>query len=311
MEGTHMSACRFVRRIAPTTLLLALPVICSAAGALEPTHKPVGALAASSATRVTELSAFCLDRVGNALLCDLRNRTVKLVSPADKLLATYRMPFGPEAIACASDGSIYVGGARGRMAILDRNGKVVRTTKGRPATPMITSITVAGSEVFVAGESNLGYAIFRLDRKLSRSRKIVDELSGCCGQMDIAWSGDRLWVAENGRKRLVAYDRTGKKLKSWSKDGDNDEDLDVFCGCCNPMSLTVGPMGRIYTSESDLGRVKVYDPSGKLQSYVGRAKIDEGCVRTTVRILPDASRVYVLDTDNNVVRVLRVLDGGS
>lgn len=306
-----MSSSRRVRCLAPVVSLLLMSNVCFAAGDLKPTHQQIGALAASSRTRIRELSAFCLDRVGNALLCDLRNKAVKLVSPADSLLATYRIPFGPEAIACAQDGSIYVGGADGRMAILNRNGRVVTTTKRRPATPTITSIALAGSDVFVAGESNLGYAVFRLDRKLSRSRRIVDGLSGCCGQMDIAWSGDRLWVAENGRKRLVAYDRTGKRLKAWAKDGENDEDLDTFCGCCNPMSLTVGPDGLLYTSESDLGRVKVYRPDGTLTSYVGRAKIGEGCVRTTVRMLPDASRVYVLDTDNNVVRVLRPLNGAS
>ena len=46
----------------------------------------------------------------------------------------------------------------------------------------------------------------------SEPKRIVDGLSGCCGQMDIQCCGDDFVVAENSRKRVVRYDSDGKQV---------------------------------------------------------------------------------------------------
>ena len=46
--------------------------------------------------------------------------------------------------------------------------------------------------------------------------------------MDIAWIKGALRVAENGRKRIVSYDRDGKRIGSWAKDNGDDADVETF-----------------------------------------------------------------------------------
>jgi hypothetical protein len=83
------------------------------------------------------------------------------------------------------------------------------------------------------------------------------------------------------------------------------------------MNLCFGPEGELYTAESGLGRIKRYTPDGKFLGLVGyagverfnrRGRLAASCSNITVAVDEDASRIYVLDFKNNIIRILAQTD---
>ncbi|MCX7048314.1 MAG: hypothetical protein NTX50_22870 [Candidatus Sumerlaeota bacterium] len=265
------------------------------------THKEAGALGRRIETKIGELSSLCMDREGNLLACDQKAKVVKVISPEDKLIRTLKLTFAPTAIACASNGDIFAGGEKGEVVRMDKDGKTLKTSIKELPTNEVTSIAVGEkNDLFVTTRSNRGYGVYRSDTDLGEAKKIIDGLSGCCGQMDVTWGGGNLYVAENGYKRIVRYDRDGKKLDQIVKD--NRKDPDWFGGCCNPKNICIAPNGDIFASESE-GRIRRLKADGSCAAEIARVKA-EGCLRVTVAASKDGSRVYMLDSQHNTIRVI-------
>ena len=76
------------------------------------------------------------------------------------------------------------------------------------------------------------------------------------------------------------------------------------------MNLGFGPGGELYTAESGKGRVKRYAADGKflgLVGYVGTRRYESpipACSHIPFAVLPDASRLFVLDLQQKQLRVL-------
>jgi sugar lactone lactonase YvrE len=159
----------------------------------------------------------------------------------------------------------------------------------------MASITISGSDVFVtcAALAGYGYDVWRTDAQFGGAEKIVGDLRGCCGQMDVQASADGVFIAENGRFLVRRLDRDGKALNEWGKSA--RQGLDGFGGCCNPMNVACGPSGEVYTSESETGRIKRFSPAGELLGFIGQADLVPGCKKVTIAVNQDGSRVYMLD----------------
>ncbi|HUT58642.1 MAG TPA: hypothetical protein VNA25_12425 [Phycisphaerae bacterium] len=274
------------------------------AGASQPTHREGKSLCVSPQTKVRLMSCLCLDPNGNVVVCDGTAGLVKVVSPDDKLVATWKPGFAPTAIDVTADGAVYVGGT-GRVAKLDLTGAILKTARaGQDGFPkgQVTSISAAEKDVFVTARGNSGYAVYRFDRDLTGGKEVVTGLRGCCGQMDIKFHDGRLYVAENSRKRIVIYDRDGKTLGQWGRTDRTDSV--AFGSCCNPMNICFGPGGELYTSESSVGRVMCFKADGTYLRTVGKMETAKGCTRVTVAVSRDGTRAYVLDDRKNVVHVL-------
>ena len=169
----------------------------------------------------------------------------------------------------------------------------------------VTGIAVTDQDVFVAcpARQGFGYCVWRMDHDLQNAKQIVDGLRGCCSQMDIQAKDGELWIPENGRHRVMRYDRDGKQLASFGKRG--REKPGEFGGCCEPKNLRFGPEGSLYLSESGPPMVvKRFSPDGEFQGVVGMPSFQTGCVRVTVEVSSDADRVYILNTDGNKIHVL-------
>jgi len=286
----------------------------------DPTHVPAGSLGSARDTKAQALSCFCLDPGDNILACDEAQRCIRRISPGDKLLAKWTLDFAPQAMACRADGTVLVSGG-GRIALLDASGQTLLATnlpvpplpivKGRKLTKAevaqqismrtaSTAVAAMSNDVFVCARSNTGYTIYRLNDRFEEPKAIVKGLSGCCGQMDFTARGDTLYVAANCEAKVVQYNRAGRKVGSF---GPGREDC--FKGCCEPKNLCFGPDGTLYVAESAQCCINRFTTAGKLLDRVGIVKDITGCVRVTVAVNRDASRVYMLDTDRNVIRVLQ------
>ena len=159
----------------------------------------------------------------------------------------------------------------------------------------MVSIAVSGQDVFVtcAALVGYGYEVWRTDAQFETGEKIIGDLRGCCGQMDVQASADGVFVAENARYRVRRLDRDGKPLNEWGKS--EREGIAGFSSCCNPMNVTFGPGGDVYTSESNTGRIKRFSPVGEFLGCVGQVDLVPGCKKVSIAVNHDGSRVYMLD----------------
>jgi len=168
----------------------------------------------------------------------------------------------------------------------------------------VTGIAVSDKDLFVAcpAAKSYGYDVWRMNLDMTEPKKIVSGLRGCCGQMDIQAADDKLLVAENARKRVVCYDREGEELSSWGSG--NKFAPDGFGSCCNPMNTWFGADGSVYTSESNVGRVKKFSPEGEFQGIVGTVTIVPGCKRVPIGVSKDGKKVFMLDITRSHIVVM-------
>ena len=84
------------------------------------------------------------------------------------------------------------------------------------ARTRITALAVTEKDIFVCVTGN-GYEVWRSNHDFQEPTKVLDRLSGCCGQMDIQASGDQLFVAANTKFQVAVHDRDGVPVSSFGK----------------------------------------------------------------------------------------------
>lgn len=170
----------------------------------------------------------------------------------------------------------------------------------------IRGLAVTEEDVFIScnGVEGHGYDVWRMNHDFSSPVKIVSDLRGCCGNMDIQAGNGELYVAENSRHRVGRYDRDGKLIAEFGKPDREDTSANGFASCCNPMNLRFGPGGEVYTAESELGRIKRFNPDGTFLGVVGKVKLVPGCKQVAIAVTPDGGRVYMLDITRNQIIIM-------
>jgi len=240
----------------------------------------------------------------------------------------------PLTLAVGTDGTMYAA-MSDHVEVYAPGGKHRATWEPPAGDAALTSIAVSATQedVFAAGVVRRWGQVFRYrasDGKLlqqfgGRPKGPVKDAGFITPSLyfDVAVGAQGwLWVVNPGRQRVEAYamdcgpvlDVDGKPLR-WGGPGN---DLDGFCGCCNPANFAILPGGRFVTAEKGLTRVKVYDPAGKFLGVVAgpgqfvahdRAVQARGAKGQGVRALDvaadKAGRVFVLDPASNKVRVFR------
>jgi hypothetical protein len=168
---------------------------------------------------------------------------------------------------------------------------------------IISSVAASEKDLFVVcGETEgFGFAVWRTTPDLKDAKKILTNISGCCGQMDVQCCGADIVVAENTRHRFAKYDRDGKEVAVGGKRGKETEP-GCFGGCCNPMNVR-GFGGDILTAESE-GLIKKFSSTGEFIGIVGGVPISGGCKNVAVAVNADASRVYFCDQPGGKVMIL-------
>ena len=292
------------------------------ASASDMTHADKGLIGKARDTRSKSLSSFCLDLNDNIVACDQTENCLRRISPDDTLLSKWTLEFAPQVVACRADGTLVVAGS-GHVALLDSAGKVL-TSVSLPVPPMpairggtlskaeienrirgmlaASAVSVMNDDIFVCARANTGFNVYRMNSRLEGITPIIKGLRGCCGQMDVTAKGGTLYVADNCESKVVSYDRDGKRTGAFGKDKTNTDSY--FNGCCEPKNVCVGPDGSLYVAESAQCCINRFTADGKLLDRVGVVKGITGCVRVTVAVNRDASLVYMLDTDRNVIHVL-------
>ena len=168
----------------------------------------------------------------------------------------------------------------------------------------ISGISVTAADVFVVTgeEKGYGFAAWRMDQNFENPTKVLSELRGCCGQMDVQAVGNELFVAENTKHRVGRYDRDGKRIEEFGSTASRTN-ADGFGGCCNPMNVCFGPEGQILTAESE-GIIRRFSPTGEYLGLVGRVTLTGGCKNVALSATADGERVYFCDLPGSRIIVM-------
>jgi hypothetical protein len=171
----------------------------------------------------------------------------------------------------------------------------------------ITSVACSGDDLFVCCDAikGYGYAVYRMTTDLTEPKRIVDRLSGCCGQLDIQANDGKLYAAENSRMRVLCFDRDGRKLTTWGRSARRAGSEEGFGSCCNPMNIRFGNDGMCYTSEASVGSIKRFTAEGQYQGLVCRASDIPSCKHTPIGLSPDGQTVYMLDSPKSRILVFQ------
>ena len=261
-------------------------------------YKQTGSLGASDETRCMRIMNYCLDGDGNVAVCDGDALKIRVVTPDDRLKATWKLDFAPEAIQFQTGGTFLVAGS-GRIAVVGADGKVLRTAD-LPAA-YVSSLAWSGDDVFVVLRENTGFAIYRTNAALQAPVRIVDGLRGCCGQMDITARDGNVYLAANCEFSVVRYDRDGKEIARFGRKGASS---DAWRGCCEPKNVCFDSQGNLYTAESNYCCVKKFSADGQFLGVMAQPRGISGCVRVTIAVTRDGSRIYFLDTNRNLIHIL-------
>jgi hypothetical protein len=319
--------------------------------AWQPSAKEVGVIQIGDSKSPGALKNFCLNAEGNILACFSTNGTAKssaasdaaslrVYSPAGKLLKTLPLEIKPAVVCVAGDGSIFVAGD-GRLLKVDAEGKVLASAASPVAsvpveiTPAmeeilkqqagntaeklkntkasldrrrgeVTGLAATEQDVFMAvpTPNEFTYRVYRFDHALQNPKLVVEKLRGCCGQMDIQARDGKLWIPHNGRHTVEIRDRDGKELSKFGNAG--KVKAEDFGGCCEPKNMRVLANGEVLVAESGPPLcIKRFSASGKFLGVVALVDEKSECVRVTVEMSPDGSSFYLLDTQRDAIRVFK------
>jgi sugar lactone lactonase YvrE len=266
---------------------------------------PKGSIGVASDTKCQRLSSFCLDREDRFLLCDLMKKRLRIVTADDKLVKDYDLDFGPQVVACRTDGTILVAGS-GKIALLDAQGKKQLEAALPDSATTATAVGGNGKDIFVCCMLKTSFAVSRFDDKLQNPTTIIPGLRGCCGQMDFKVQGDNIFVAHCTKFKVEKYNRDGKLLSSFGKRDDGTSQS--FKGCCEPKNICFDKDGHLYTAESKAWTVKKFTASGAYVNFIGSIAEPGDCVRAAIACTKD-NRIFLLDFPRNFIRP--VLPGKS
>lgn len=176
----------------------------------------------------------------------------------------------------------------------------------------LTSIASNGREVFLADA--LGKRVLRHPRPCpppsgepAPPAELLASGFNVPSTMDLTITPEgELVTVDPGRFQIQVRDVYGDVVRSFGEGGTR---IEQFFGCCNPIAVAVLSDGRFVTAEKGLGvtRVKVYTPSGELDSVVaGPGAFDEPISGPPMKLdvaVDSKDRILVLDPVRKQVRI--------
>jgi DNA-binding beta-propeller fold protein YncE len=188
---------------------------------------------------------------------------------------------------------------------------LLTTTAGAASHPKETTLQPAGPGLLLDGGRKLTWErSFSLEREVKPKRsfwtKLVDVIAG---EPDFRYlvnpysvttdSRGRIIVTDPGANGVHIFDFTQQKYKFLTR---REKDKD---GTLAPQCVAVDAHDNIYVTDSEAGKVFVWNADGKYQRAIGSLKGGEGFFKRPTGIAVDsaAQRIYITDTLRNKIFV--------
>lgn len=137
----------------------------------------------------------------------------------------------------------------------------------------------------------------------AQSGELVQEISGYEGQnfkvpspyfsLSVSEDGE-LWVTDPGRKCIVHFDAEGKYRATWQPQAEQ-----AFLGCCNPARMRCLEGGRFATLEKGQVRVRIFSPSGAVESTVADFGVQQNFNYDMA--VQDERNIVILDGNKQII----------
>lgn len=212
----------------------------------------------------------------------------------------------PMGIAVSLDGSrIYVtqSGTKPATFVLDREGNKIGELKA-PASkaanyhvPIYPAVDPANGDVYVGDRAAGAIYVYDADGKY-RSTFAPKGDVGAFSPLGVVVANDgTVYIADAASSdpkehRILAFTKDGKFIKTFGK------------GTLNfPNTIVPGTQGQIYVTDSNNGRVVVFDQAGKEDTVISRGIGDGDLGLPRGMAMDDKGRLFVVDTTDHMVRV--------
>ena len=171
----------------------------------------------------------------------------------------------------------------------------------------ITSLAIKDDILFVADAGNRRVIKYKLDGTYLGEFEGKSDSNAGHGfiipspHFDIVVNSyGELWVVNPGRHALENYTDEGELRGFWVASSMN---IEGFTGCCNPAEVAVLSNGSFVTAEKGMVRIKVYSPSGQLESVVAAPeKFTEEGKAPEIKV-DENDVIYALDFDKQMIRI--------
>ena len=167
----------------------------------------------------------------------------------------------PRGLAVDARGNLYVADTKNsRIQVFDANGRFVRSLgsvgsgDGQLKEPCGVAVDRDGT-VVVADTWNHRIARFGADGTWLGA--FNDDQRGFFGPRAVLLSRDFLYVSDTGNKRIVRFDREGKRVSEWGTAGSGPGQF------VEPVGLAADAAGNVYVADTGNHRVQVFDSEGQ------------------------------------------------
>jgi len=216
-------------------------------------------------------------------------------------------------ISFAPDGRIFLGCGNQVFVYDMENDKLDKWKMIGPAS-YITSIVFKENTIFIADVdgprvhrfNNNGEKLNSFDGKGRIERDVGFVIPSPYFDLAIG-PDDQLWVANTGLQSIENYEDNGELRSYW---GEPSYKLDGFVGCCNPAQFAILSDGSFVTCEKGIVRIKVYHPSGQLESVVAPPNDFNLTSEPADLAVDENDGIYALDVSRKIIRKFeRITDG--
>ena len=221
--------------------------------------------------------------------------------------STYRQLWNtntPSALtALAACGDTIYAATTETLLLYDTSGKLIDEWGPYDDEAIITSIATNSNYIALADAGNK--LVFILDRKGA-----LESIMGYPGDpfiipspyFDVWLTGDNLiLVANTGERQIEFRTLEGRVLRAIGEEGD---ELQYFCGCCNPSHFTLTPGGKIITAEKGTNRIKVLGQDGRLVELLARPAFFRPSSPLDL-VAAGEGLVYAANSDNSTLYTFR------
>ena len=190
------------------------------------------------------------------------------------------------------------------VQVYDRSGKLIGALKppaaaGASHTPVYVAINPTNGEVYVSDRATAAVYIYDNAGRYLRTFAPRGDLGG-------GWAP--LGLAFDAKGRLYATDVRGPnhRILIFASDGSLWRTLGLPGQLSFPNGIVVDARGNVEVSDSNNGRLVVFDPNGQVVGSITRGvgEGDLGLPRGTA--VDNDGRLYVVDTSNHAIRMYRV-----